>query len=221
VLDDGFQHRRIARDLDAVLIDATRDPFADALLPAGWLREPVESLRRAHAVVITHAESVEAPVVRRIGERARAINPALLVATARHEWSALTVAERAGELEHPVEWLRRKRVAVSCGIGNPGPFLAAVERAGATIVGKMVRPDHDPYSPATARRLGALARGTDALVVTEKDWSKLSRRAIEWPVPVVRPRLRIRFATGGDELRNLVLQCVGDALARERAAEQD
>lgn len=59
VLDDGFQHRRIARDLDVVLIDASRSPFVDRLLPRGWLREPVESLKRAHAVVITHAELLD------------------------------------------------------------------------------------------------------------------------------------------------------------------
>ena len=61
VLDDGFQHRKIARDLDVVLIDASRSPFADRLLPRGWLREPVESLARADAVVITHAELLDPP----------------------------------------------------------------------------------------------------------------------------------------------------------------
>src|SRR5690606_30475631 len=59
VLDDGFQHRQIARDLDIVLIDATHGPCQERLLPAGWLREPVRSLSRAGAVVITHAEAVQ------------------------------------------------------------------------------------------------------------------------------------------------------------------
>lgn len=58
LLDDGFQHRRLARDLDIVLVDATRSPFEDRLLPAGYLREPPASLERAQAVVITHAEAV-------------------------------------------------------------------------------------------------------------------------------------------------------------------
>ena len=56
LLDDGFQHRRIARQVDIVLLDASRNPFTDRLLPAGWLREPVGSLARATHVVITHAE---------------------------------------------------------------------------------------------------------------------------------------------------------------------
>jgi len=58
VLDDGFQHRQIGRELDIVLVDASRSPFRDRLLPQGWLREPAESLTRAGLVVVTHAESV-------------------------------------------------------------------------------------------------------------------------------------------------------------------
>ncbi|MBL8756996.1 MAG: tetraacyldisaccharide 4'-kinase, partial [Phycisphaerae bacterium] len=60
LLDDGFQHRRLHRDLDVVLVDATRDPFADRLLPAGWLREPVEGLKRAGAVVLTRYDAGDA-----------------------------------------------------------------------------------------------------------------------------------------------------------------
>ena len=59
VLDDGFQHRRIARQFDVVLSDASRDPFTERCLPSGWLREPVSSLARADAVVLTHAEMVD------------------------------------------------------------------------------------------------------------------------------------------------------------------
>ena len=92
ILDDGFQHRRIARDLDIVLIDATRNPFADRLLPAGWLREPVDSLRRAGAVVITHAESANAAEVTALDRRiADCRGGEGAVAVCRHVWTVFDV----------------------------------------------------------------------------------------------------------------------------------
>ncbi|MEZ6211709.1 MAG: tetraacyldisaccharide 4'-kinase [Phycisphaerales bacterium] len=72
VLDDGFQHRFAARDLDIVLIDATRSPFADRCLPAGWLREPVESLARAHAIVITRSTLIEPHALSQLDRQLRA-----------------------------------------------------------------------------------------------------------------------------------------------------
>ncbi len=98
VLDDGFQHRQIARQFDLVLIDATRDPFADALLPAGWLREPAASLRRAHAVVLTHAESADARWLEAIRERVLAIRPGAIVAEASVEEGVGMGTEQAPQL---------------------------------------------------------------------------------------------------------------------------
>ncbi len=209
VLDDGFQHRRIARDLDIVLIDSTRDPFADALLPRGWLREPVTSLTRAGAVVITHAEAVPPSIIDEIERGVRRINPNATIAVCEHAWGALGVVDAAGEREEPAGWLRGKPVVVACAIGNPGAFVAQVRGAGGRDpAGAVVLRDHDPFDASTVARIIENARETRAaaVIVTEKDWSKLRRVPAErWPCPVVRARLELRFRRGEDALSALMV----------------
>ena len=212
ILDDGFQHRKIARQLDIVLIDATRDPFQDRLLPAGFLREPVVSLRRARAVVITHAESAPRVEVSELEGRIRGLIPEGVICVCRHQWDGLAVVGEDGESEQAVNWLASKRVFVACAIGNPGPFLALAQQlAGGMLAGSLVLKDHAEYEPdVVARLVEALkAHRAGVLLVTEKDWSKLQKVPSEtWPCPVVRPRLELRFDRGGEELAAAVLGCV-------------
>jgi tetraacyldisaccharide 4'-kinase len=207
VLDDGFQHRRIARDLDLVLIDATRPPFADRLAPAGWLREPVESLERAGFIVVTHAEAVESAAVSEIEQGVAALRGSGVDAVARHAWASLNVTEAEGEVQRSPDWLRGKRTVVVSAIGNPGPFEMAARKAiGREPVHIIRRPDHDPYSGRTAREIAAAAKDAEVILTTEKDWSKLSK--MRWEVPVARPRLELRFDRGGEELVGEVLGTV-------------
>lgn len=211
VLDDGFQHRRIARQCDVVLVDASRDPFADGVLPAGWLREPVASLVRADAVVITHAEMAGDGDVEALRGRIGGVTDAP-VAVCSHEWTGLDMTEGGSESSLGPGWLAGKRVFAACAIGNPGGFLASARAAvGGDLGGALVLRDHDPYSPRTVSRLMALAEGCDALLVTPKDWAKLRRvEASRWRFPVIRPRLTMGFTAGKDHLRELV----GSAVAR-------
>lgn len=212
VLDDGFQHRRIARQLDIVLIDATRSPLDDHLLPLGRLREPIDSLARAHAVVITHAERADAATIDASTRAAISANPKLLIATAEHAWSRLDTTEG----EHPVEWLAGRTVLPVCAIGNPEPFVAAVDAAARTMLEPIVLRDHDPYSASTVRRIRSAAAHADAIVTTAKDWAKLSHeRADLWPCPVAVPRLDMHLRTGADAINTAVLEAVaafGDTL---------
>lgn len=200
VLDDGFQHRRLARVLDLVLVDATRSPFRDRLLPAGWLREPVESLARARAIVVTHTESVAGAATSELEAALRRAAPRALIVLARHEWAGLRVLGRDGVTRaEPVEWLRGRRVFAACAIGNPAPFLAELDRrTGLSRAGELVLRDHDPYAPATIGRLLDAARAVGpggAVVVTSKDWSKLRRvRPDAWPAEVVVPTLEMRWS---------------------------
>lgn len=215
VLDDGFQHRQIARDLDIVLIDATRNPFHDRLLPAGWLREPVRSLRRAHALVLTHAESALAADVTALDRaiaQVRGPERGSAEAVARHDWAGLTVLEGGDEQEQPCAWLVGKRVMAVCAIGNPEVFMAQVQRAtGSVLAAQVALRDHDPYAPGTVRRIVEQARaaGAQTIVTTEKDWSKLMRTpAADWPCPVARVHLEMHFDRGGEMLRQRVLDVV-------------
>lgn len=202
VLDDGFQHRRLARQLDIVLIDATQDPFAQRLLPAGWHREPVASLARAHAVVLTHAHRATPSDLSRIDAHLRRQFPHLVIAHAEHAWGELLVDDRT----EPLGWLKGRRYALACAIGTPQAFIDQATATFGAPAATVVLRDHDPYAPATIERLHRAAGGMDALLVTEKDWTKLAR--VEpgmWPCPIARPRLEMQLIAGQSQLRPLVL----------------
>lgn len=207
VLDDGFQHRFLARDMDIVLLDATRDPFHDRCLPAGWLREPVESLVRADAIVVTHAERAPRAVVDSILMRAARIAKSAVLAVARHEWTAIDAPDR----RHAVDELRGKRIAALCGVGNPDTFLAQV-RDLAELVDSTVLRDHAPFTPALLRDALDRARGAraDALLVTPKDWTKIAPilrdASRDGDPPVLRPVLRIRIEHAEPDLRGAILR---------------
>ncbi|MBZ0171077.1 MAG: tetraacyldisaccharide 4'-kinase, partial [Phycisphaerales bacterium] len=203
VLDDGFQHRRIARQLDLVLIDASRDPFEDRCLPAGWLREPVEALSRASGVLLTHTELSSRAAIESLSSRLVARTGHRPLAEAEHAWSSMRVADedvRPG-------WLGGKRVVAVCAIGHPEAFVRAVEQeAGRPLAEVILLRDHDPYSRGTVERVLRAASGCDAVVTTEKDWAKLRCVPTErWPCPVARPRLEMRLTRRGDAVRRLVL----------------
>lgn len=207
VLDDGFQHRRIARQLDLVLIDASHDPFRSMLLPAGRLREPVESLARATHLALTHAELVEEPEADALAVRlAGAAGPDHCAVTA-HEWTDLEIHAEGRSRREPAAWLVRRRVLAVCAIGRPDAFLEACRRSGAEVASSITLRDHDPYADAAIRRISeaAAAARADAIVTTAKDWTKLSRRGIDWPAPVCVPRLELAFRTGWEELSRDVL----------------
>ncbi|MEO1584848.1 MAG: tetraacyldisaccharide 4'-kinase [Planctomycetota bacterium] len=214
VLDDGFQHRRIARVLDVVLIDATRSPFDDELLPLGRLRETPASLARAQAIVVTHTErAADADLntmTRSIGEWAADAT----LSTAEHTWASLAV----DGVEQPVSWLAGKRVLPVCAIGNPGPFLAQVGAAAGSLVDPIVLRDHDPYRGRTIARIRRAADDAHAIVTTAKDWVKLGAAAggapgasgsDAWPCPIAVPGLAMRLVSGGDALDDLVIAAAG------------
>jgi tetraacyldisaccharide 4'-kinase len=172
VLDDGFQHRRLARDLDIVLIDATCPFGYGFLLPRGLLREPLVGLRRAHAVVLTRCDQVRPDEAERIRERLWELAPHALHLRCRHRVSSLCRLDGA-----PVEGgLRGRRVVLFAGIANPAAFAATIAGLGATVVGHHWWPDHHRYSPDDLAALASPERfpACDDLVTTEKDGVKLS-----------------------------------------------
>jgi tetraacyldisaccharide 4'-kinase len=207
VLDDGFQHRRIARQADIVLVDVRHPPWRDALLPAGYLREGVESLKRATAVVLTHADAVSDVDLREAASHIAAADGPMLLAHAAHRWSSVRIAAEGVEQEQPPTWLSGRRVLATCAIGRPEGFYAQLEKAGAMIEHRVTLPDHDGYGPAAVRDLQGKCMQADAIVCTEKDWMKLSRYPAEtWSCPVVRPRLAVEFLRGEQDLCSHVLE---------------
>lgn len=197
VLDDGFQHRRVARDLDIVMIDATRNPFEDRLLPRGWLREPAQSLSRAGLVVLTHGdEARNAKLEREVHE----IKADLPILRAKHTWEGLLWRDAGSgeDRELPSASLSGRRVMVCCAIGNPDRFIAMVRGAiGADPCEVLTLGDHDAYEPGRIAKLLELARASraDVIIVTDKDWSKLRRvRPEVWPCALARPRLELTLS---------------------------
>lgn len=170
VLDDGFQHRRLHRDLDIVLIDATLPPWRDRMFPRGTLREPMSSLRRAGAILLTRCD--QAPDAEATRERLTREFAGVPVATGEHR----PVELLGGEAPQPVESLRGRVVAGFAGIGSPPAFRRTLEALGAAVADFRAYPDHHPYSRVDVDDLRAWAAAlpADAVVATtQKDWVKL------------------------------------------------
>lgn len=178
VLDDGFQHLRLERDLDVVLIDAG-DPWGGGHLPPlGRLREPMAELRRADAVVITKVPPDWRPVVASIEASVERIAPNPQVFVSRLLPSRLRRPD--GEWVRP-DALRNRRVFVFAGLGRPGGFLDTVRETGAEVVGKRWFEDHHPYSDSDLAEVLAVASDAGAVpVTTGKDAVKLPAGAEVW-----------------------------------------
>lgn len=197
VLDDGFQHRRLHRDLDVVLIDATRPPTRDWLFPGGTLREGIGSLRRAGAVVLTRCDQALAAEVEAIRERLSRRFPQLPVALTEHRPADLI----GGDEPESVESLAGKTVAAFCGIGNPAAFRRTLEGLGATVADFRTFPDHHRYTREDVDDLARWAERlpADALIATtQKDWVKLRLPALAGR-PLRAVRIGLGFRDGKDE----------------------
>lgn len=190
VLDDGFQHRRLHRDLDIVLIDAT-NPFGHGfVLPRGLMRESMAGLGRADVLAITRCEQVEAEVVDGIERRLRKFTDAPIIHT-RFEPTRLMSVDKQPQ---PItEWRERPAVAF-CGIGNPGGFWKTLAQANITCVETREFADHHHYEESQIAELRELARsaGSSWLVTTTKDMVKIPAAwSDEIPVYAVDIELRV------------------------------
>ena len=172
VLDDGFQHRRLARELDIVLVDALSPWAGGMLLPAGGLREPRSSLRRAGVIVITRANQAPAERVQALRAQIEQIAPRATCLLAR------VVPVGAIDSEQrtvPADQLADRGVLAACAIGNPRTFEFSLASFGLPPRDLVTFPDHHAYSPGDVERLRATAEraGAGFVVTTRKDWVKL------------------------------------------------
>ncbi|NBP50975.1 MAG: tetraacyldisaccharide 4'-kinase [Actinobacteria bacterium] len=205
LLDDGFQHRRLGRSLDIVTIDAT-DPFGGGrIFPRGLLREPIRSLARADAVVVTRSDMADAATLetidRVIAKSCGGRRPGVW-AESRHgptrlrSWSGTT---------EPVGSLAGRRVVAVSGIGNPAPFRATLERLGAIVVAHRTFPDHHPYDDADREAIGrdAARRGVEWVVTTLKDLVKLRIDRLG-DVPLAAVEIELSITRGREQLERLL-----------------
>lgn len=203
VMDDGFQHRKLHRDLDIVVMDYLRDAFSQRMLPAGWLREPVNGLRRADAVVVSHAQSIEPSFAQKVKEKS-GNEP---IAWASHHWTALHIHDVSGSKEETLAWLTGKSVAIRLGIGYPGPVIEALVRLGAKIAQQLPAGDHQPFSKNEIATLIETSKNVDAIVMTLKDWVK-ARDVMDVAMldcPIVVPNLVLDIVEGAGDFESKLL----------------
>lgn len=167
VLDDAFQHRKIARDLDIVVVNAGAPRELDAMLPAGRLREPLWGLNRADLIILSKItdEAKAAPLIVRLERfgkpllRSR-IKPGKLVKVDGSE---------SGGVEPTLKAL------AFAGIGAPASFLHSLEEAGISVVATKFFRDHEPYTEAAIRSIVAESKRQGLVpLTTEKDWFRIA-----------------------------------------------
>jgi tetraacyldisaccharide 4'-kinase len=205
VLDDGYQHLALARDLNLLLIDAT-DPFGGfSMPPSGRLREPLYGIKRADAAIVTRADrafdqgQVNAIIKYYCGEKV----PIMYFYSTITELTHLASGE-VYDVKNFAGW----NVAVACGIANPHAFVEDILEAGINIVREIFFADHHPFKQTELDQINSAARnaGADAIVVTEKDAVRLEGLT-HGDVPIYVANLAIR---SDDEVRlkSLLLRTV-------------
>lgn len=200
VLDDGFQHRRLARDLDIVLLDAL-EPFGFGhVFPRGTLREPLVGLRRADVVALSRADLLDDARREAVWQAARVYAPESLRAELTHAPRVLISA--AGE-STPLDSLRDQDIAAFCGIGNPAGFQYTLAACGCRIAGFREFPDHYRYTPADLDRLAAWANQlrVAAVLCTRKDLVKLAVNRLGGR-PLWAVSIEVQFLAGRETLES-------------------
>ncbi len=172
ILDDGFQHRRVRRHLEIVLVDSA-NPFGNGqLIPAGILREPLSALKRAHIIVLTKSD-FNPSMTQVLEERIRRINPVCVIGWAAHAPQALE--EIFSGRQEPLAYLRDCKIFIFCAVGDPQSFTETLLGTGAVVEKGFVFQDHYVYSAKDIRMMVEQAEksGVRNFVTTAKDAIKV------------------------------------------------
>jgi tetraacyldisaccharide 4'-kinase len=199
IMDDGFQHRRLHRDIDIVTIDATRPFGFGKMLPAGLLREPIKSLRRANAAIITRSDLVSDNDLSALTDTIKKNNPDVAVAQTVH---SPLYAISTGDEKIPLKKLNGKTVFAFCGIANPEAFFATLDTTGVKIAGTRIYDDHHSY---TAENIGEIRQqakqfGAVMILTTEKDFHKISMPGDN----IAYLAVKIGFTAGEEKITGLI-----------------
>ena len=194
LLDDGFQHRRIHRDLDIVLIDAL-EPFGfERIFPRGTLREPIRGLQRAGIVVLTRADMLKRGPREEIRARVARLAPDAAWAEVAHAPEHLLAA--SGDRQ-PIASLAGRKVAAFCAVGNPAGFQRTLADCGYRVAAFREFPDHHPYRRGDIESLASWAQqaAASAVVCTAKDLVKIGVDRLG-RLPLWALAIGIRFLSG-------------------------
>ena len=194
VLDDAFQHRQLARDLDIVLIDATAPFGFNRLLPRGLLREPLSGLSRADLIILTRIHLISIPDRNAIVQKIKRYAPGIAIAETQTRASHLLQFD--GQKEQ-VSRLEGQPVFFFCGIGNPENFKLSLERLNCNIVGSVRFADHYHYQRSDLDQIrdSAQTKGASMIVCTHKDLVKLGTNRLG-RIPVYALVVDVEFLSG-------------------------
>ena len=187
LLDDGYQHLPLRRDMNILLIDSEIG-FGDCtLLPRGILREPLSHLRRAHLLVLTKVEDPGAfqPLEKTIHK----IHPSAPLYHSHYE--PVSLVDPEGEEEEPSSFKGKKVVALS-GVANPNYFSSLLRKCGMEVIREVIFPDHHLYTAKDLSSIEEKGKGVDCIVTTEKDMVKLKKMNI-FHLPMRALRIEIKI----------------------------
>jgi tetraacyldisaccharide 4'-kinase len=219
IMDDGFQHRRLHRDLDIVMIDATCPFGYGRMLPAGLLREPISALKRADAVVITRCDQTTPERLNIIEEKLQKQNANLTIARTIH---APNCAKTTNDEKISLENLKTNKVFALCGIGNPQSFLKTIHAIGAKVVGSKIFNDHYQYTADCLNTIYTKACdcGADLILTTEKDWSKINMledlRGNE-ALKMAYLAIEVKFLAGEQKLIGLIENALAGKILKKKS----
>lgn len=208
LLDDGFQHLRLHRDLNLLLVDATH-PFGNGcLLPRGSLREPVSEVRRADLVIFTRSEN-GSDATEWISEIERFGRPCL-----RSTFQPTRLIQLNTRSVRPLTDLKDQPVLSFCGIGNPDSFLHLLTLLGADVKGHLIFKDHHPYQESDWVNIKKRAAELNArwVVTTEKDAVKVKDFHMQCPTLLPADfeiwvlRVEVAFWEGAEKWESLLFQ---------------
>lgn len=211
VLDDGFQHRTLHKNLEIVVVNG-RAPWGNGrLFPRGMLREPLTALRRADLVVVTNPP--DALAVEAVTETMRRHRARVPVLTAAYE--VIDAQETETGRRARTDELAGRRLLAFAGLGSPRGFAETLTAVGVSVAGLVEYPDHYWFAEGDLGDLAEQARhvGADGLITTEKDWVRLRGRSVP-STPVWVLAVRLRLETGGEVLQRSLERTLAPTVAR-------
>lgn len=220
ILDDGYQHWQLERDLDILLVDAVNVFGNGYILPRGTLREPISHISRADICLMTKVDQAAAGYCDYIRETVHRYNPEARIVESIHqprcfipltEWY-VNIASQGIDIAQ----MRGKRIMAVSAIGNPASFEQTLSDLGAVIIESLRYPDHHDYAMSEMTDIFQQAEnaGAEAIVITEKDAVKIPADVAreKWSIPIYVICVEVNFQKGSEGLANLLKKRLAERL---------
>ena len=220
ILDDGYQHWQLERDLDILLVDAVNVFGNGYILPRGTLREPISHISRADICLMTKVDQAAAGSCDYIRETVHRYNPEARIVESIHqprcfipltEWY-VNIASQGIDIAQ----MRGKRIMAVSAIGNPASFEQTLSDLGAVIIESLRYPDHHDYAMSEMTDIFQQAEnaGAEAIVITEKDAVKIPADVAreKWSIPIYVICVEVNFQKGSEGLANLLKKRLAERL---------